>query len=64
MFQVNVKNAYLKEAIDTPIYIKQLPGFEDSKFPAKSLMQAGHIWNAMLHTFIMKIGFTHANSDL
>jgi hypothetical protein len=76
LFQVDVKNAYLKGEIDTPIFMKQPPGFEDSKFPAKDgwvwellkslygLKQAGHIWNATLHAFIVEIGFTRANSDL
>ena len=55
LFQVDVKNAFLKEEIDTPIFMKQPPGFEDFKFPVKdgwvwellkslySLKQAGHI---------------------
>ena len=28
------------------------------------MKQAGHIWNAMFHAFIVEIGFTRANSDL
>ena len=56
--------------------MKQPPGFEDPKFPAKEgwvwelfkslygLKQAGHIWNATLHAFIVEIGFVRAQSDL
>ena len=35
LYQVDVKNAYLKGEIDTPIFMKQPPGFEDPKYPAK-----------------------------
>ena len=76
LYQVDVKNAYLKGEIDTPIFMKQPPGFEDPKYPAKEgwvwellkslygLKQAGHIWNATLHTFIVELGFKRARSDL
>ena len=76
LYQVDVKNAYLKGEIDTPIFMKQPPGFEDPKYPAKDgwvwellkslygLKQAGHIWNATLHTFIVELGFKRACSDL
>jgi hypothetical protein len=33
LFQIDVKNAYLNGEIDTDIYMKQLVGFEDSRYP-------------------------------
>ena len=49
LFQVDVKNAYLKGEIDTPIFMKQPPGFKDSKFPAKK----GWMWELLksLYTY-------------
>jgi hypothetical protein len=33
LFQIDIKNAYLNEEIDTDIYMKQLVGFEDPRYP-------------------------------
>jgi hypothetical protein len=66
LFQIDVKNAYLNGEIDTDIYMKQPVGFEDPRYPDMvwalqkdlySLKQAGNIWNAAIHGYILELGF-------
>ena len=45
-----MKNAYLKGEIDTPIFMKQPPGFEDSKFPVKE----GWVWELLKSLYGLK----------
>jgi hypothetical protein len=73
LFQIDVANAYLNGVIDAQIYMRQPTGFEDKCYPnlvwelLKSLYglkQAGNIWNAAIHSYILEIGFTRTSTDL
>jgi hypothetical protein len=73
LFQIDVKNAYLNEEINTDIYMKQPIGFEDPRYPdmvwalQKGLYgfkQASNIWNAAIHRYILELGFKHTSVDL
>jgi hypothetical protein len=73
LFQINVKNAYLNEEIDTDIYIKQPVGFEDLHYPDMvwalqkglyGLKQAGNIWNAAIHGYILELDVKRTSVDL
>jgi hypothetical protein len=73
LFQIDVKNVYLNGEIDTDIYMKQPIGFEDPHYPdmvwalQKGLYgfkQAGNIWNAAIHGYILELGFKYTSVDL
>jgi hypothetical protein len=73
LFQIDVKNAYLNEEINTDIYMKQPVGFEDPRYPDMvwalqkglyGLKQASNIWNAAIHRYILELGFKHISVDL
>jgi hypothetical protein len=73
LFQIDIKNAYLNGEIDTDIYMKQPVGFEDPRYPDMvwalqkglyGLKQAGNIWNAAIHRYILKLGFKRMSADL
>jgi hypothetical protein len=53
--------------------MKQLVGFEDLRYPDMvwalqkglyGLKQAGNIWNAAIHGYILELGFKHTSADL
>jgi hypothetical protein len=73
LFQIDVKNVYLNGEIDTDIYMKQPVGFEDPRYPDMvwalqkglyGLKQAGNIWNATIHGYILELGFKRTSADL
>jgi hypothetical protein len=73
LFQIDVANAYLNGVIDAQIYMCQPTGFEDKRYPNSvwellkglyGLKQAGNIWNAAIHSYILEIGFTRTSADL
>jgi hypothetical protein len=73
LFQIDVKNVYLNREIDTDIYMKQPIKFEDSRYPDMvwalqkglyGLKQAGNIWNAAIHGYILELGFKRMSADL
>jgi hypothetical protein len=73
LFQIDVKNAYLNGKIDTDIYMKLPVGFEDPRYPDMvwtlqkglyGLKQAGNIWNAAIHGYILELDFKRMLADL
>jgi hypothetical protein len=73
LFQIDVKNTYLNGEIDTNIYMKQPVRFKDPHYPDMvwalqkdlyGLKQAGNIWNAAIHGYILKLGFKRTSIDL
>ena len=77
LFTIDISNAYLNSEIDVgSLYMRQPKGFEDPRYPTKSgwacrllkslygLKQAGNIWNANIHSYILELGFTRTHSDL
>jgi hypothetical protein len=73
LFQIDIKNAYLNGEIDTNIYMKQPVGFEDSRYldmvwtlqkGLYGLKQAGNIWNAAIHGYILELGFKCTSANL
>jgi hypothetical protein len=73
LFQIDIKNAYLNGEIDTDIYMKQPVGFEDPRYPDMvwalqkglyGLKQAGNIWNAAIHEYILELGFKRTSANL
>lgn len=71
--QMDVKSAYLNAPIDTDIYVEQPDGFiqgENDKqlvFKLKKalygLRQSGHLWNNLLHSFLISNNFVQSMSD-
>ena len=76
LFTIDVDNAYLNGEIDATLYMKQPQGFVDPRYPDTSvwvcqllkglygLKQAGNIWNAAVHAYLLEIGFRRADADL
>jgi hypothetical protein len=76
LYTIDVDNAYLNGVIDTKLYMKQPKGFVEPQFSDTNvwvcelqkglygLKQAGNIWNAAIHSYIIEIGFTRTTSDL
>src|SRR5271163_3685048 len=77
LFTIDITNAYLNSEIDVrSLYMRQPKGFEDPRYPTSSewacrllkslygLKQAGNIWNANIHSYILDLGFTRTHSDL
>ncbi|XP_075076538.1 secreted RxLR effector protein 161-like [Nicotiana tabacum] len=70
---MDVKRAFLNGFIDKEVFVKQPPGFEDSKFPYHvykltkalyGLKQAPRAWYDRLSTFIVDHGFTRGFSQI
>lgn len=64
--------AFLHGKIDTEVYLRQPPGFEDPKHPNKvylllgnlyGLRQAAKIWNDKFHEALMKLGLQQVSVD-
>ncbi|GJX24958.1 putative ribonuclease H-like domain-containing protein, partial [Tanacetum coccineum] len=72
VYQMDVKSAFLYGTIDEEVYVSQLPGFVDPKFPKKvykvvkalyGLHQAPIGWYATLSTFLLKSGYKRGTID-
>jgi hypothetical protein len=72
--QVDVKAAYLHVPIDCNIYVEQPEGFaitgnDGEHFVYKSnkslygLKQSGRNWNSVLHSYLIREGFTQSQAD-
>ncbi|GKF53656.1 putative ribonuclease H-like domain-containing protein, partial [Tanacetum coccineum] len=66
VYQMDVKSVFLYGKIDEEVYVSQLPGFQDPKYPHKvykvvkslyGLHQAPRAWYATLSTFLLKNGY-------
>nr|GEV08417.1 hypothetical protein [Tanacetum cinerariifolium] len=72
VYQMDVKSAFLYGTIDEEVYMTQLPGFVDPKFPNKvykvvkalyGLHQAPRAWYATLSTFLKRSGYKRGAID-
>nr|GEV75005.1 copia protein [Tanacetum cinerariifolium] len=72
VYQMDVKSAFLYGKIDKEVYVSQLPGFIDLKFPKKvykvikalyGLHQAPRAWYATLSTFMVHSGYKRGLID-
>ncbi|XP_070022817.1 uncharacterized protein [Nicotiana sylvestris] len=72
LFQMNVKSAFLNGFIEEEIYVKQPPGFVDSKFlyhvykltkALYELKQAPRAWYDRLSSFLVDHGFIRGKID-
>ena len=72
LYSIDVDNAYLNGDIDVKIYMKPPKGFEHPKNPdlvwelqkgLYGLKQAGNIWNAVIHSYLVELGFTRTLAD-
>ena len=70
--QLDVKNAFLHGVLEEEVYMKQPPGFVDSRFPHHicrldkslyGLKQAPHAWYARLSTKLQELGFIPSKAD-
>ena len=73
---IDVDNAYLNGVIDTRIFMKQPRGFVEPNYQDTKvwvcelnkglygLKQAGNIWNAAIHAYILELGFKRTFADL
>jgi hypothetical protein len=73
LYSIDVDNAYLNGQMDTQMFMKQPQGFIDPQHPSKvcellkslyGLKQAGNIWNATIHNYLIELGFKRSPSDL
>jgi hypothetical protein len=69
---MNVKSAFLNGVIQEKVFVRQLPGFENSKYPNRvykhskvlyELKQAPRAWYAMLKTFLLEHGYIMGSVD-
>jgi hypothetical protein len=72
LYQMDVKSAFLNGYIEEEVYVRQPPGFEDSKFPEHvfklkkslyGLKQAPRAWYKYLSNFILEKDFTRGKVD-
>jgi hypothetical protein len=72
MFQVDVKSAFLNWPIKEEVYMEQLPGFEDDKYPNHvyklskalyGLKQAPRAWYECLRDFLIANAFKVGKAD-
>uniref|UniRef100_A0A3Q7XZQ9 Uncharacterized protein LOC113786557 n=1 Tax=Cicer arietinum TaxID=3827 RepID=A0A3Q7XZQ9_CICAR len=72
LYQMDVKSAFLNGYINEEVYVKQPPGFEDSKNPSHvyklkkalyGLKQAPRAWYDRLSTFLCERGFDKGEVD-
>lgn len=75
--QVDIDNAYLNGPIDTEVYMEPPEGWEWEPGYSKEngwvlrlnkglygIKQAGHIWNAHIHSYCLELGFVRTSADL
>jgi hypothetical protein len=69
---MNVKSAFLNSVIQEKVFVRQLPGFENSKYPNRvykqskalyGLKQAPRAWYAILKTFLLEHGYIMRSVD-
>jgi hypothetical protein len=72
LYQMDVKNASLNGVIQEEVFVRQPPGFENSKYPNRvykllkalyGLKQAPRAWYARLKTFLLERGFVMGSVD-
>jgi hypothetical protein len=72
LYQMDVKSAFLNGPISELVYVEQLPGFEDSKFPNHvyklhkvlyGLKQAPRAWYECLKDFLLRKGLEIGKAD-
>src|SRR6266478_8769909 len=68
--QMDIVGMYLNGDLIEEIYMKQIPGYEDSsgnvlrlKKTLYGLKQAGHIWNWQLHKALTELNYTQLYSN-
>ena len=69
---MDVKSAFLNGYIEEEVYVRQPPGFEDTKFPEHvfklkkslyGLKQAPRAWYERLSNFLLEKNFTRGKVD-
>nr|GEV84932.1 putative ribonuclease H-like domain-containing protein [Tanacetum cinerariifolium] len=72
VYQMDVKSAYLYEAIDEEVYVMQPPSFQDLEFPHRvykvekamyGLHQAPRAWYGILSKYLLDNGFQRGTID-
>ena len=72
MYQMDVKSAFLNGVIEEEVYVKQTPGFENSKYLDRvyklskalyGLKQAPRAWYARLKNFLLAHGYEMGSVD-
>jgi hypothetical protein len=73
LFQMDVKSAFLNGPIKEEVYVEQLPGFKDDRYPNHvyklskalyGLKQAPRAWYECLRDFLITNAFKVGNADL
>jgi hypothetical protein len=72
LYQMDAKRDFLNGVIQEEIYVRQPPGFENSKYPDRiyklskalyGLKQAPRAWYARLKTFLLEHGYVMKSVD-
>jgi hypothetical protein len=72
LYQMDVKSAFLNSIIHEEIYVRQPPGFENSKYPNRvynlskvlyGLKQVSRAWYARLKTFLLEHRYVMGSVD-
>jgi hypothetical protein len=72
LYQMNVKSDFLNGVIQEEVFVRQLPGFENLKYPNRvyklskalyGLKQASRAWYARLKTFLLEHGYVMGSVD-
>jgi hypothetical protein len=66
LYQMDVKSVFLNDVIQEEVYVRQLPGFENPKYPNRvykllkalyELKQVPRAWYGRLKTFLLDHGY-------
>jgi hypothetical protein len=72
LYQMDVKSVFLNGVIQEEVFVRQTPGFENSKYPNRvyklskalyGLKQALRTWYARLKTFLLEHGYVMGSVD-
>jgi hypothetical protein len=72
LYQIDMKSAFLNDPLSKLVYVEQLPGFEDPKFPNHvhklhkalyGLKQAHRVWYECIKDFLLKNDFVMGKAD-